>query len=108
MNVEDILAEREKTHGDYEVHASCTQALKRVVFNSLRRSGREVRISATQQEALDMICHKIGRIVAGDPNHKDHWDDIAGYATLVSKILASQQPPGQSQEIRSSLTPDAP
>ena len=23
-----------------------------------------------------------------DPNYKDHWDDIAGYATLVAQRLA--------------------
>ena len=34
-----------------------------------------------------MIAHKIGRILAGDPNHIDHWLDIAGYATLVAKEL---------------------
>lgn len=29
-----------------------------------------------------MILAKIARIVSGDPNHADHWDDIAGYALL--------------------------
>ena len=36
------------------------------------------------KEALDMIAHKIGRICAGNPNFKDHWADIAGYAQLVA------------------------
>jgi hypothetical protein len=40
-----------------------------------------------QVEALEMIAHKIGRILSGDPNHQDHWDDIAGYAKLVSERL---------------------
>jgi len=44
-------------------------------------------LSPTQREALDMTAHKIGRILAGDPDHKDHWDDIAGYTTLVAKEL---------------------
>jgi hypothetical protein len=35
-----------------------------------------------------MICYKMGRILSGDSNNLDHWDDIAGYATLVSKILS--------------------
>jgi hypothetical protein len=34
-----------------------------------------------------MIVHKIGRIVNGNPDKVDHWDDIAGYATLVSDRL---------------------
>jgi hypothetical protein len=43
------------------------------------------RLDHSQAEALDMIAHKIGRILAGDPNHADHWDDIAGYARLVAR-----------------------
>ena len=38
-------------------------------------------------EALDMICHKIARIINGDPNHLDSWQDIAGYARLVAERL---------------------
>jgi hypothetical protein len=32
-----------------------------------------------------MIAHKIGRIIAGDPDFRDHWDDLAGYATLIAQ-----------------------
>lgn len=31
-----------------------------------------------------MIAHKIGRILNGDPNYRDSWDDIAGYAKLAA------------------------
>ena len=34
-----------------------------------------------------MIACKIARILSGDPNWRDHWDDIAGYATLVAERL---------------------
>ena len=34
-----------------------------------------------------MIAMKMARIVCGNPYHKDSWDDIAGYATLISKEL---------------------
>ena len=34
-----------------------------------------------------MICHKIGRIVNGDPDYADSWIDIAGYAKLVADRL---------------------
>jgi hypothetical protein len=40
-----------------------------------------------QWEALEMIVHKIGRIVNGNPDVVDHWVDIAGYAKLVSDRL---------------------
>jgi hypothetical protein len=90
--VENILEERAKTHGAFSSHAAFAQRIKAVL-----REG-EHKLSGVQREALEMIAHKIGRILAGDPNHNDHWDDIAGYATLVSKELTQQaaltkQPP---------------
>jgi hypothetical protein len=81
---DDLLAERAKTHGDYATHAYITQELKRV----MAEAGNDLLIPA-QREALDMIAHKIGRILAGNPHYQDHWDDIAGYARLVAKELAS-------------------
>lgn len=44
-------------------------------------------LAPDQQEALDMICHKIGRIINGDPDYADSWHDIAGYAQLVADRL---------------------
>jgi hypothetical protein len=41
----------------------------------------------SQWEALEMIAHKIGRIVNGDPDYADSWIDIAGYAKLVADEL---------------------
>jgi len=81
--IEKILAEREKTHGDFRTHAAITDAIKYHMHNSSKWDY----LSSTQREALDMTAHKIGRILAGDPDHKDHWDDIAGYTTLVAKEL---------------------
>jgi hypothetical protein len=43
--------------------------------------------SDDQWEALEMIVHKIGRIVNGNPDKIDHWVDIAGYAKLVADRL---------------------
>jgi hypothetical protein len=43
-------------------------------------------LSYQQAEALDMIASKLSRIMC-NPNHKDSWHDIAGYATLVEETL---------------------
>lgn len=83
MSTEEILTERKKTHGEYSVHARVTQSLKNVI----RVEGGFEHLNSMQVEALDMIFHKVGRIIAGNPNHHDHWDDIAGYAVLVSKRI---------------------
>lgn len=44
-----------------------------------------------QKEALEMIVHKIGRILNGDPDYADSWHDIAGYAKLVEDRLTISQ-----------------
>lgn len=77
-NIDDILAERAKTHGDYTEHADCTQEIMAVLAKHRRFSG----LAADQRETLHMIAHKMGRVVTGNPDIADHWDDIAGYAKL--------------------------
>ena len=76
-----LLAERAKTHGSFEHHARLTQSLKRDMEQEPNWKG----LSDRHQESLHMIVHKIGRILAGNPNFHDHWDDIAGYAKLGSE-----------------------
>jgi hypothetical protein len=76
--IRDILKVRGTTHGDYSDHARITQNIKSVMHDSPNWNV----LSADQVETLDMIAHKIGRILAGNPDFRDHWDDIAGYATL--------------------------
>lgn len=81
--IDQILAQRSTTHGDFTDHARITQALKELC----RMQSGWGRLNDVQKEALDMNCHKIGRILAGNPNFNDHWDDIAGYAKLVSERI---------------------
>jgi hypothetical protein len=84
-NVDAVLAERGSRYGKFTGHADVTQKLKHAAF--LHAANHGVNLSADQREALDMICHKIGRIVNGDPNYSDSWIDIAGYAKLVADRL---------------------
>lgn len=81
MEIEKVLEERGKTHGDFKFGSEVSQALKEIIAVS------DADMADHQEEALDMICHKLARIVAGNPNEPDHWRDIAGYATLVVNIL---------------------
>lgn len=84
-NVDAVLEERGKRYGKFSDHAAVTQALKTVIHNAIVEKGRY--LADDQQESLDMICHKIGRIVCGDPDYSDSWVDIAGYAKLVADRL---------------------
>ena len=76
---EAILAARGQTHGDYPLHAAITQAIKRVLYDHYTTSHSDI-----ARESMEMIAHKLGRILAGDPDFQDHWHDIAGYATLIA------------------------
>lgn len=84
-NVDKVLEERGSRYGKFVDHAKITQAYKVLTQGALRE--RDKTLSKSQQEALDMIFHKIGRIINGDPNYADSWVDIAGYAKLVADEL---------------------
>lgn len=83
MTIETTLQERGKTHGDFTENSAISQRVK----SMMRSAENWRRLEDYQREALEMTAHKIGRILAGDPNQTDHWHDIAGYATLVEKAL---------------------
>jgi hypothetical protein len=85
LDTEELLKERQKTHGEYHEFAYLAQTLKFWVRCSEKSAMRV--LSSEHRESVDMILHKIARIVTGDPNHKDHWDDIAGYATLGARYV---------------------
>ncbi|MFZ2404544.1 MAG: hypothetical protein WAW41_05360 [Methylobacter sp.] len=103
QSINDTLTERGLRYGPFDGHAAITQALKRVMVGDIKlmepdSSTKHVpctnwrKLSPSQKEALEMIAHKIGRILNGDPNYSDSWHDIAGYAQLVEmEILANEK-----------------
>ena len=84
-SIETILKEREVTHGGFPIKATTIQVLK----NIMRGTEKWRDLTFAQQEALDMIMTKIGRILHGNPNEPDHWLDIIGYTKLISDELES-------------------
>jgi hypothetical protein len=84
-NITETLQERGQRYGKFTGHAECTQDLKQIINRHLHL--RRKALAADQQEAFDMIAHKLGRIINGDPDYADSWHDIAGYAQLVADRL---------------------
>ncbi len=82
-HLDTILAERAAKYGSFASQAAFAQYLKTTLHE--HRNWDELRDS--QKEALEMIMHKISRILNGDPNYDDSWRDIAGYAELIVKEL---------------------
>lgn len=89
-SINEALAERGKEYGDFKTHALLTQTLEQVFYQCMQRYNQAglKSITNSEKEALHMIFHKIGRIGNGNPNHKDSWIDIAGYAQLVANELS--------------------
>ena len=83
--VAEILGQRAKTYGTFKDNARVAQGLKRVMAEHAREKDRT--FADDQWEALEMIASKISRIINGDPDSVDQWDDIAGYATLIADRL---------------------
>ena len=90
MSITDqILNDREQTHGAFREVAGYSQAIK-----SLMRSSRNwERLDVAQAQALEVIADKMARILCGDPSFSDHWQDGAGYFELVVRDLAQAQAP---------------
>lgn len=87
MQTEQLLLERATQYGDFSDLARLARQFKNVMTNSSNWNG----LNPMQQEALDMIVHKIARILNGDPNLEDSWNDIAGYAKLPLKYKENKQ-----------------
>ena len=85
-NVNEMLKGREKRYGSFQGHATISQALKDV----MHITDGWAKLDMDQLEALEMIQHKIARILNGDPNYADNWIDIAGYAQLVVNRLEEE------------------
>ena len=83
--VDDVLNARAQNYGKFIEGAEIMQMVKRLVHNYVEQRGTS--LAFDQLEAIDMIIHKLGRIVNGNPDHTDNWVDIAGYATLVADRL---------------------
>ena len=83
-----ILNERATTYGKFRDGAALMQSIKRIL--AAHAAKHDKAFTDSQWEALEMIVHKMARIVNGDPNHVDSWRDIAGYAELVADELEGE------------------
>ena len=82
-DIDTTLADREKRYGTFTGHALVTQSIKRAMYAAPQWEA----LADDQKEACEMIAHKLGRILNGDPNYHDSWHDIVGYAKLVADRL---------------------
>ena len=86
-DINKTLDERSSRYGSFEDHADIAQMLKRSMFGTPGWN----KLDDDMKEALEMIQHKIARILNGDPTYIDNWHDIIGYARLVEKRLETKE-----------------
>lgn len=78
-DIQKTLSDRAEKYGDFREHARLAQNLKL----TMRGGESWGDMPPYQRESLDMIQHKIARILNGDPTYEDSWVDIVGYAQLA-------------------------
>lgn len=102
MDIEDTLKDRGQKYGPFKEQAAISQSLKDIingyqeVYGETReensaRTNRYNAMSSDKKEALDMIMHKIARILNGQADLHDSWHDIVGYAKLVADSLTPEE-----------------
>ena len=82
--VDKIIKARAKTHGNFQSVADVAQHIQ----DAMRRGPNWNLLSSAQRIALAEDAVKTARILCGDPNFVDHWNDKAGYAQLIADELA--------------------
>lgn len=83
VDIDAITDERGRQYGDFTHQGVIAQDLKEY----MREQDGWKRLKSHQKESLDMIAHKISRILNGDPQHRDSWVDIAGYAQITAERI---------------------
>lgn len=84
-----VLEERGSRYGEFKNHAEIAQGLK----HEMHVSPGWNRLDQDMKEALEMVQHKIARILNGDPQYLDSWLDGAGYFKLVADRLEAKAEP---------------
>ena len=84
--LEKTLAQRGAVYGRFVDHAAISQSIKR----AMRAAPGWQELPDDMRESLEMLAHKVARILNGNPDYVDSWHDVSGYATLVEKRLKGE------------------
>jgi len=87
VEIPEILKQRGERYGSFVRHSNISQELQ----ETLRDNPNWAELRNIQKEALTMICHKMARILNGDPLYPDNWVDICGYSQLVVNYLVEEK-----------------
>lgn len=89
-DIVDTLAERGGRYGDFREQGRITQNLKRAMHDSPNWAA----LPSYMKEGLDMIQHKISRMLNGEILYDDNIHDILGYGKLMQDRMAQDRDAG--------------
>ena len=92
---------RDHQHGGLDAVGITSQQIKDSMREGINWKTNSLHPAA--KESLDMIAHKIARVLSGhNPHDFQHWEDIAGYATAFMRTWSElhEEDAGAKQEIR--------
>ena len=81
IEINSVLGQREKTHGNFSSNSTLTMELLQICKTQIEFA----LLPKPIQFAIFMILHKTSRVICGDHKYTDHWIDIQGYARLAMK-----------------------
>lgn len=83
-DIDEILNEREKTHGKFSLVSEIHAAFLRII--------EEYRDRLPDSQYISLVCTtgKMARVLAGDSKFIDHWRDMSGYPMLVVRALEEE------------------
>lgn len=94
-DINETLAQRGSAYGDFREQGRITQNLKKAMQDSPNWG----RIPAYMKEGLDMVQHKVSRILNGNPFYDDNFHDIIGYTKLMQDRSAQDVENGVTFEV---------
>jgi len=82
------MAQNESLYGQYHSTSKIGQSIKDV----MRESPNWVHLSDPQAESLEQIATRISRILVGDKDYRNHWDELAEFALLAGEVSPANLP----------------
>jgi hypothetical protein len=83
VDVRLVIRSREAAHGDLAIYAALLIRLQAVV----RDGPNWAKLGDTSKVAIDELLRALTGALVGDPDLRDHYDAIAGYATSAAERL---------------------
>lgn len=99
MSVNKTIEERGNNYGEFKDGSKIMQKLK----FTMRETKNWDSLSPSHREALEMIQHKIGRILNGNPDYIDNWHNIQGYAKLVEDELLNETQDNKNKRLMQTI-----